>query len=356
MIDWKTSTTACLACALSLAALEGALAQPMPETTIRVIGGYSTQIQTSRVEKPFWTEEIPRDSNGKIKVTYNAHDLMGIKEQQIIRLSEAGVADVATTDILKLGGDDPVFEGCDLPGTSPDMETTRKACATWSPIMADTMAKKFRTRLLALAPNPGLVFFCRTEMKSLKDLSGRKVRVNSRPLADFVTAFGATAITTPFGEVVPGLQRGVFDCAISGSLSGNTAGWGEVSKFIYPLAVTWALTYHSASIDSWDKWAPPVRDYITGKFKSFEDRLWTMGAQMEQEGIACSAGKDPCTLGRKNAMTITAVDPGDRELVKKVTQEAVLLQWAKRCGKECAARWNDTFGKVVGLSIPLDRI
>jgi hypothetical protein len=29
----------------------------------------------------------------------------------------------------------------------------------------------------------------------------------------------------PFAEVVPALQRGVVDCAVTGTLSGNTAGW-----------------------------------------------------------------------------------------------------------------------------------
>jgi hypothetical protein len=34
----------------------------------------------------------------------------------------------------------------------------------------------------------------------------------------------------------------------------------------------------------------------------------------------------------------------------------VLLEWGKRCGKDCAAEWNDTVGQVVGLQIPLDKL
>jgi len=37
-------------------------------------------------------------------------------------------------------------------------------------------------------------------------------------------------------------------------------------------------------------------------------------------------------------------------------EEVVLVEWGKRCGKPCAEEWNATVGKVVGLSIPLDKL
>jgi hypothetical protein len=37
---------------------------------------------------------------------------------------------------------------------------------------------------------------------------------------------------------------------------------------------------------------------------------------------------------------------------KKLVEGAVLAGWAKRCGKECAAEWNNTVGKALGLKAP----
>jgi hypothetical protein len=34
----------------------------------------------------------------------------------------------------------------------------------------------------------------------------------------------------------------------------------------------------------------------------------------------------------------------------------VLVEWGKRAGKAYAKEWNETVGKVVGLSIPLDKL
>lgn len=55
-------------------------------------------------------------------------------------------------------------------------------------------------------------------------------------------------------------------------------------------------------------------------------------------------------------MTLVELSDADKARREEVVQNVVLVKWAKRCGKECAAKWNDTVGKVVGLTIPLDKI
>lgn len=356
LAKWSGRSAAAILLAGAMGAAGLALAQELPETEIRVIGNFSTQVQVQKVEKPFWTEEIPQESGGSITVTYNNYDVMGIKEQQMIRLSEAGVADFASTDIVKLAGDDPVFEGCDLTGIAPDLDTVHRACEAWAPVVAEAMQQKFNTKLLGLAPNPGLVFWCRTEIAGLADIAGKKVRVNSRTMADMITALGGTPVTTPFGEVVPSLQRGVFDCAITGSLTGNTSGWAEVTNYLLPLPVNWSIYYQSANLSSWDSFDPAVQQFLEEKFVSLDERLWAIAEEANAQGVNCNIGQDPCTLGRKGNMQLVEVTDADRELLKKVTQEVVLMQWAKRCGKDCAQRWNETVGKEVGLSIPLDQL
>ncbi|MGB3424744.1 MAG: TRAP transporter substrate-binding protein [Castellaniella sp.] len=339
-----------------LAPFAGSHAQEMPATKLRVIGGYSTLVQTQQVEKPFWLEEIPADSGGRITAEYANYDVMGLQEQQLLRLTASGVADFASTDIVKVAGDEPAFEGCDLTGISPDIETAHKACNAWAPEVSRIMEEKFNTKLLGLAPNPGLIFWCVPEVRGLQDIQGKKVRVNSRTMADMVIALGGSPVTTPFGEVVPSLQRGVFDCAITGSLAGNTAGWGEVTKYLLAVPVNWSIYYQSVNLKAWNKFDPAVRDYLTRKFASLDERLWAIGEKANQEGIDCNTGKDPCILGRKESMTLVPPSDADKARIKQVAQEVVLPQWAKRCGKECASRWNETVGKVVDMQIDLSTL
>jgi TRAP-type C4-dicarboxylate transport system substrate-binding protein len=333
-----------------------AFAADLPKTHVKVIGYFSNLAQTKLVEKPFWVSQIEKDSGGRVTADYNNMDVLGVNDFQILHMTQLGVTDFATTDISKMAGDDPVFEGCDLAGITGDIETARKACDAWKPVMAEAMEKKFKTRLMSLAPNPPIVFWCRDKIASIKDLKGRKVRVFNKTQADFVSAVGGETITMPFPEVVPALQRGVVDCALTGTLSGNTAGWPEVSKYLLPLTVGWSIAYEGANTASWDKFAPDVRTFFTKEFAKLENDMWKIGAKAAEEGVNCNIGQGDCTLGKKGHMTLVKITPADEALRKQLVQDVVLVQWGKRCGKPCAEKWNATVGKVVGLQIPISKL
>ena len=348
--------TAAVAVTGLLAAATAVNAAELPKITIKVVGNYSNLLQTKEVEKPFWTEMLAKDSNGQITADYNNQDILGIKDFSLLRLTQAGVADVGVGDISKMAGDDPVFEGCDLAGITTDIDTARKACDVWKPVMAEAMAKKFNARLVALGNNPPIVFWCNKPVASLDDMKGLKVRVFNTTQSDFVSAVGATTVTMAFGEVVPALQRNVVDCALTGTLSGNTAGWPEVSTHLYPLPVGWSIYYTAVNNASWEKWGPEAQAFLSKEFDKLEDMNWDIGGQATDQGVNCNIGKDPCTLGKKGKMTLVELTDADKKRRADVVQNVVLVKWGKRCGKECAAKWNDTVGKVVGLTIPLDQL
>ena len=348
--------TAAVAATGLLAAATAVNAAELPKITIKVVGNYSNLLQTKEVEKPFWTEMLAKDSNGQITADYNNQDILGIKDFSLLRLTQAGVADVGVGDISKMAGDDPVFEGCDLAGITTDIDTARKACDVWKPVMAEAMAKKFNARLVALGNNPPIVFWCNKPVASLDDMKGLKVRVFNTTQSDFVSAVGATTVTMAFGEVVPALQRNVVDCALTGTLSGNTAGWPEVSTHLYPLPVGWSIYYTAVNNASWEKWGPEAQAFLSKEFDKLEDMNLDIGGQATDQGVNCNIGKDPCTLGKKGKMTLVELTDADKKRRADVVQNVVLVKWGKRCGKECAAKWNDTVGKVVGLTIPLDQL
>jgi TRAP-type C4-dicarboxylate transport system substrate-binding protein len=333
-----------------------AIAADLPETKVNAIGLNSKTIISFGDEVPFWTETIPEASGGKITVEFSPIDLAGIKDPQIMRMTTLGVTDFAGGDISKMAGDDPVFEGCDLAGLALDVETAYAACSAWAPVMGRVMEEKFNTKLLGTGTNPPQVFWCREELSGLDDLKGRKIRVFNKTMADFINAVGGTTVSLPFAEVVPALQRGVVDCAVTGTLSGNTAGWPEVSDYLYPMYMGWSITYESANLDKWNSFPPELQDFFTEQFQALEKKMWKTAAKAQADAENCNFGKEPCEFGKMAEMTPVPVSDADREKHKELMQNVVLVEWAKRCGKDCAAEWNDTVGKAVGLQIPLDKL
>jgi TRAP-type C4-dicarboxylate transport system substrate-binding protein len=344
-----------------LGAVAGLLAAPvaaaeLPETTVKAIGLNSKTIVSFGDEVPFWNETVPEASGGKITAEFAPIDLAGIKDPQIMRMTTLGVTDFGAGDISKMAGDDPVFEGCDLAGLALDIETARAACEAWAPVMGRVMEEKFNTKLMALGTNPPQVFWCREPIGGLEDLAGKKIRVFNATMADFIGAIGGTTISMPFAEVVPALQRGVVDCAVTGTLSGNTAGWPEVSSHLYPMYLGWSINYQGVNLDSWNGWPEEVQKFFAEQFDAFEDKMWDTAARAVADAENCNFGKEPCEMGKMAEMTLVPIGEADKEKHKELMQETVLVEWAKRCGKDCAAEWNDTVGQVVGLQIPLDQL
>jgi TRAP-type transport system periplasmic protein len=344
-----------LAAAGALIGLSAGAAE-LPELKVKAIGLNSPTIVSFGDEVPFWNETIPEASGGKITADFAPIDLAGIKDPQIMRMTTLGVTDFGAGDISKMAGDDPVFEGCDLAGLALDIDTARAACEAWAPVMGRVMKEKFNTKLLALGTNPPQVFWCREPLAGLDDLKGRKIRVFNKTMADFIGAVGGTTISMPFAEVVPALQRGVVDCAVTGTLSGNTAGWPEVSTHLYPMYLGWSINYQSVNVDSWNNFSPGVQTFFSEQFDQFEDKMWETAAKAVADAENCNFGKEPCEMGKMANMTLVPISDADKEKHAQMMQDVVLVEWARRCGEDCAAEWNETVGEVVGLQIPLDRL
>jgi hypothetical protein len=171
-------------------------------------------------------------------------------------------------------------------------------------------------------------------------------------MRDFLGGVGGTAVSMAFAEVVPALNNGVVDCGVTGSLSGNTAGWAEVTKSIYPMSLGWSINVLAINLDSWKRLDPKTQAFLLEQTKAYEDKMWATVKTTTAEADNCNTGKQPCTMGKLAKTTIVAVKPEEMATHKKLVEGAVLAGWAKRCGAECAKEWNETVGKVLDLKAP----
>jgi TRAP-type C4-dicarboxylate transport system substrate-binding protein len=262
--------------------------------------------------------------------------------------------DFGAMDISKMAGDDPRFEGCDLAGLTLDIDKARAACEAWREVIDRQMQKNWNTKFLAFGGNTPQVFWCRDVIGGLDGFKGKKVRVFNNTMRDFLGGVGATAVSMAFAEVVPALNNGVVDCGVTGFLSGNTAGWNEVTKSIYPMSLGWSINVAAVNLDSWKKLEPKVQQFLIEQFKAYEDKMWETIKKTTAEAENCNIAKQPCTMGKLpgRPTTIVTVKPEEAETHKKLLESAVLGGWAKRCGAECVKEWNTSVGKKLGLTAP----
>ena len=336
--------------ALAAVVSTAAQAQSLPKTHLKVVGGLSNLTPYTEFEKPFWTSKVPALSNGQITAEIRGFNEMGLKGPELLRLMSQGVVEFGTATLSYFASDDPINEAVDLAGLTTDAKTQREVVNAFAPIYARHYGGAGGVKLLGLSPYPAQVLFCNAEIKSLGDLKGKKVRTSSRTQAELIEALGGTSVTLAFAEVVPAMQNKVVDCAITGSMSGFSAKWYEVSTHLLALPINWNPQIHAVNQKAWDRLDPKVQAFLQTNISKMIDDMWAGAAAQTQMGYDCNAGTAACTAPVRGKMTLVQPSEADRAQLKRLMNEVVLPKWAARCSAQCVSDFNATVGKTLNLT------
>ncbi|WP_144183265.1 TRAP transporter substrate-binding protein [Elioraea rosea] len=351
-------TATCLAVALSSAppiaqqaTAQQASTQGLPPINLKVSGGNRTQNLFRYVYGPFFTQELTQRSNGAITTTFGSIEELGIRGPEVLRLLRLGMFDISEGTLSYMAGEDPHFDALDLPGVTLDIDAQQRATDAYRPVIARQMAQKFGVKLLSMSPVALQVFYCKGRIEGLASLSGKKVRTFNRAMSDLVEAAGGSTVNLPFAEVIPAMQRGVADCAVTGTSAGNTARWWEVTDHLYLLPMGWSMTFFGANLRAWERLDPRTRAFLEAEFAALETRMWAQAKADVEDGIACNTARGQCRDGivASPPMTPVAVSEDDRSRAQALLRDRVLTDWARRCGAACVREWNSTVGAVVGV-------
>ncbi len=338
---------------LALLATTTALATPALAENLSVVGSWSSLPLHKQFEAPFWSETLPGASDGGITVELTTHNQMGLGLGDIYPLLGQGVYDVAMTVADYAVSDAPELEGLDVPLLALTADDARAMVDAARPMVSDIYRDRFNSHVLAIAPYPPQVVFCNHEIASLADLEGLKVRASGRMTAKLLEALGAEGVNVSFSEVPGALQNGVVDCAVTGAGSGYSAGWWEVSTHLMPLPLGgWDPVVTAMNLDKWNGLGSDMQELIQSQITAeFEDAAWATAQDALVNDIACLTGNGDCPAGEARSMTLVEATDADFARAEDVLKTEVLPDWAERAGADWAARWNDSVGKVVGVSI-----
>ena len=334
------------------ALLPAAHAQTLPKVELNVVGNLGITTMYKEQELPFWTKTIPERSNGAITAQIKPWNELGMKGPEVFRLLQQGVYNIATAQMGHMAGDAPINDATDIAGLSPTMDTFRQVTDSFRPVISSFYEDKMQLRLLGLWSFQAQVLYCRDRIASLTDLKGRKVRTSGASQADFIEHFGGSGVPVAFGEVYQALQKGVIDCAITGTLGGYSAKWHEGAKYLYPLPINWGSSANAANLKAWNALPQVTRDFLQKNIGELEQAIWAQNKRENDIGLACNTG-GACPIGPAANMTLVAVAPQDEALRREALLQTVLPRWSKRCGADCVRSWNDTVGKVVNLQAPI---
>jgi len=325
------------------------MAEAQQPIRLKVVGGLADVSQYLRYEEPFWRTRITELTGGRVIAEIAPFDRSGIRGQEMLQLMRLGVVPFGTVLLAVVATEEPEFNAVDLPALSPDMRTLRQTVRAFRPHLEQVLRDRYQIELLGVYTYPAQVVFCARPFAGLADLAGRRIRTSSVGQSELVQALGATPVMTPFAEMVQSMRRGVVECAITGTLSGNAVGLHEVTSHVHAMALTWGISIFGANQTAWAALSEPIQQILRRGVAGLEEEIWAAADGETGEGLACNAGLPSCTTGRRGQMTVVPVSAADEERRRRLLTEVVLPRWVGRCGSDCVDAWNENLAPLLGI-------
>ena len=304
-------------------------------------------VATSRPTPQFglWTwfgEELEKRTKGQFKVDVLSLPEIGLTGFELVRVTRAGLVDVADVILAYVAGDVPAIEGVDLPGLYPDFETSVKAHQAYLEPL-----KRFEDRLGGVVLGaylwPHQVIYSRKPVRSPAELKGLKVRVYGTAQAEFARALGMEPVSIAFAEVYTALERGTVDAGFTGTYSGFALKWYEVTKYLIDVNHGPNSGVLVISKRSWDKLAPDTQAMLRKLGEEFTERAWEVGRKTTTEGIEANG---------KKGMEWIPMSPAMSTAVRETLTRHVLPAWVKRSGPEARTIFNQYVAPFAGVTVP----
>lgn len=344
----RSKTT--LAALIATTAMTSGLATA--ETTLNVVGSWSSLELHRMFEAPYWNEDLAAASNGAMSSNLTTHDQMGIPGGDVYNLLSEGIYDVGMTVMDYAVSDAPEMEALDLPMLSLDVATARELTEAYMPIAELGMDKRFDAKVLAIVPYPQQVVFCNTPVTDIEDLKDLNIRASGRSTLEFLDAAGANPLNIAFNEVPGALDRGVIDCAITGSMSGYSSAWYEMATHLYVLpAGGWDFVVTAMRNETWNNLSAEEQGILQASIQTdFVDAVWANAEIDTQQGIACLTGEGTCERGEAANMVLVEPTSGDFARSRVILEQDVLPNWVSRVDADVVSMWNERVGSIVDMT------
>jgi TRAP-type C4-dicarboxylate transport system substrate-binding protein len=344
----------------ALAAMLGATAAraELNKVHFEVIVGNHTDPFTKDYQLPFFNQQLAQRSGGRITAKAVAYTELGLGGYEIMNLLKLGTNDISWGVPGYVAGDSPLVEGLELPGITSDINVIFKVQDAYRAIFDRELRKKYNSKLLFWSQQPALQGYCKLTPAevanfSLATMKGKKTRVHSTSFADFAESIGAVPVTMPFPDVVPALDRGVLDCALTSPTAAYGFKFGQVSNTVVEIRSGYSTQFFAMNLDSWNKLNAETQKFLTEQFAKSEAEMRDYAHKINDIAAKCLAN-GPCSLGEPARMGYVKLTAADEAELRKRVEAVVLPRWGKRAGKAAAEEWNAAVGGLLGMKIKVD--
>jgi TRAP-type C4-dicarboxylate transport system substrate-binding protein len=278
-----------------------------------------------RAEAMEWmASELEKRSDGEIKVDfYWGGSLVGGSDT--LKAIESGIADIGTVVGFFTPQQLQAYNIGDLPVENSDMWVGMRAMYDLSN-NNEVLQEEFSTsgvKYLTNYTTGPVQLICRSEINSLKDLEGLKIRA-SGPYADTLEVLGAEVVNMSQADVYQALDSGLLDCNQNYYYAIEAYQQYEVAPYIIEMNwgqnLSFGIFVNNISYDSLNESDKKVINEVS---EDFIDYLYASMKSSEESAKS--------KIIQEGSTYISYLSEEDRDLLNETSQLAI-DSWSERLG------------------------
>jgi TRAP-type transport system periplasmic protein len=203
-------TVAAIVCGAAVATATGGARAAEPEVTLKLHHVLPATAHMHRNVVVPWAQEMAKDSDGRIAIEVYPALQLGGQPSSLVDQVRDGVVDIVWTLPGYTPGRFPIIETFEFPFLTTTTDASSRAL--WEFYERHAREEFGDIKPLALFMHgPGVFHMRDTEIDSLDDLRGLRVRAPTRLTNKMLAAMGATLVGMPATQVPEAVSRGVID-------------------------------------------------------------------------------------------------------------------------------------------------
>jgi TRAP-type transport system periplasmic protein len=205
------------------------------QETVRFASFLPAALPQTQVDQWF-ADEVTKRSGGKLKVQVFAGGALG-KPTELLKLVSEGGVHMSTTSPAYFASQLPLLSATNsLPLVFKDAAQAQRVIPA---LYADSPALQAELKQLNVRPVPGFwhtvdpyYMICRTPVRTLADMKGKKVRSYGDDVPKMLQAIGAVPVNLLPGDLYESLQKGTVDCTPYSLGTAVSLKLQEVAKYV----------------------------------------------------------------------------------------------------------------------------
>jgi TRAP-type C4-dicarboxylate transport system substrate-binding protein len=269
-----------------------------------------------------FVEDVKKASGGQIEINVHANGSL-IKLPDIMRAVSTGQVPIGEFLLGAFGNEEPVFNADNVPFLAVGFDNAWKLYQAQKPILEKKLEGRGMHLLYAVAW-PGQGFYSKTELKTIEDLKGAKMRTYSPMTARLAELLGSSPLVIQVPEVPQAFATGTMTTMVTSSATGvSTKAW-EFVKNYYTTSAWHPKNVVVINNRTWQALPAAQKKIVADAAAAAEKRGWELGRARETNANKALAD---------NGMAVHQPTPAMMSGLAKIG-DTILGEWLKASGAD----------------------